>query len=65
MECVNEKSGTSSMEEGMSCGMAEMVKCNNLKWFGHLERTDKGMMTRRIYTNQLDGVSVTGQHPVK
>ncbi len=40
-ESVYRRFGMSSRGEGMSCGVVEMVRHNNLRWFGHLERMDK------------------------
>ena len=39
MQSVYEKSGMSSMGEGMSCGVVVVVvKHSTLRWFGHPER---------------------------
>ncbi len=42
-ENVYRKCGMSS--RGMSCGVVEMVKCNTLRWFGHIERMDERELT--------------------
>ena len=49
----------------MNCGVVEVVKCNTLRWFGHLERMGENEMTRRIYKGGVDAVGVRGRPPVK
>ncbi len=41
--------GMSRKGEGMKCGVVEGVKCNTLKWFGHLERMAENEITKSMY----------------
>ncbi len=45
--------------------MAEEVKRQTLKWFGHMERLEESKMTRRVYVNEMEGGNVRGRPPVK
>ncbi len=48
-ESVYNRFGISSKGEGMKCGVVEGVKCNTLRWFGHMERMAESEMTKRVY----------------
>jgi len=37
-ESVYGRFGMSVKGEGMNCGVVEVVKCNTLRWFSHLEK---------------------------
>ncbi len=49
-ESVYERFGMSHVGVRKKCGVVEEVKRQTLKWFGHMERMEKGKMTRRVYT---------------
>ncbi len=49
----------------MKYGVVEGVKCNTLRWFGHIERMTEVEMTTRVYMSMVDVVSVRGRPPVK
>ena len=49
----------------MKCGVVELVKRNTLRWFGHIERMDESVMTKRLYKSSIEGVGVRGRPPVK
>lgn len=44
--------------EGMNCEVVEVVKCSNLRLFGHLMRTAGDELTKRIYNSGVDDVGV-------
>ena len=64
-ERVYGRFGMSSKGEGMKCGVVELVKRNTLRWFGHIERMDESVMTKRLYKSSIEGVGVRGRPPVK
>ncbi len=64
-ESVYGKLGMSFKNEGMNCGVVEVVKCNTLRWFGHLERMGGDKLTKRIYKSGVDAVGVRRRPPVK
>ncbi len=37
----------------------------DVKWFGHMERTEESKMTRRVYVSETEGGNVRGRPPVK
>ncbi len=59
-ENLYRKSGMSSIGEGISCGVVEMVKCSTLRWFGHLERMNERELTKRIYRSKIDAGNMRG-----
>ncbi len=51
--------------ERMSCGVAEVVKCSTVRWYGHLGRIGKSELRRRIYKSRIDAGNVRGRPPDK
>ncbi len=49
----------------MKYGVAEGVKCNTQRWFGHIERMAESEMTKRVYMSMVDVVGARGLPPVK
>ena len=64
-ERVYERFDMASRGDGTQCGVVEYVKRNTLRWFGHVERMDEGVMTKRVYKSYIDSVGVRGGVPVK
>ena len=64
-ESVYERFGMSEKGIGIDCGVVEWVKRNTLRWFGHLERMEKGEITRRVYESEIEGPGVRGRPPVR
>ncbi len=66
-ERVYNRCGMSSKGEGMKCGVVEGVKCNTLRWFGHMERMAENVITKRVYmsTRMVGVVGARGRLPVK
>ncbi len=64
-ESVYNRFGMTSKGEGMKCGVVEGVKHNTLRWFGHMERMIKYVMTKRVYMSIVDVVGARGRPPVK
>ncbi len=50
---VCERCGMSACANGVNCGVAEWVKRNTLKWFGHVERIGRGEFVK-VYESQLE-----------
>ena len=59
LKVIYERLGMWSKGEGMKCGVVELVKCNTLRWFGHIQRMDESVMTKRLYKSSIDGMHVT------
>jgi len=64
-ESVYRRFGMSVKSEGMNCGVVVVVKCNTLRWFGHLDRMGESEMTRRIYKGGVDAAGVRERSPGK
>ena len=64
-ERVYERLGMSSKGEGVKCGVVEWVKRNTLRWFGHIERMDESVMTKKVYKSIIEDVGIKGQPPMK
>ncbi len=55
---VCERFGMCHVGVGKKCGVVEEVKRQALKWFGHMERMEKGKMTRRVYMSEIEGGNI-------
>ncbi len=64
-ESVYKHFGMCHVGEGKKCGVAEELKRQTLKWFGHLDRMEECKMTKRVYVSEIEGGNARGLPPVK
>lgn len=44
--------------KGMNCVVVEWMKCNPLRWFGHMERMQDRELKRRMYDSMITGTGM-------
>lgn len=55
MSGVYEKFGMAESAKRRNCGVLEWIKCNVLRWFGHVEIMQDRKFTRRVYDSTIKG----------
>ena len=58
---LSEKKSNECVRSMLAIDVAEVMRRNRLRWFGHVERRDELCWLKRIETLQVDGDGVKGR----